>query len=173
MSDNTSPRRPAMRYAAGLIAAGAVVGGIAAASLTATAATPSQNAAATNAATGDSGTASGTNTAPQGAPRTPDRSSTPVRTDEKAVSTDVAAKLKAAALKSVPGGTVYRVETDADGDAYEAHMVKADGTEVTVKFDKNYNVTSTQAGHGKGGPGGPGGAGAPGAANGQQPPTNG
>lgn len=59
-----------------------------------------------------------------------------------------AAKLKAAALKAVPGGTVYRVETDADGAAYEAHMTKADGSEVTVKFDKNLVATATQAGMG-------------------------
>jgi hypothetical protein len=39
----------------------------------------------------------------------------------------------AAAKAKVPGGTVIRVETDADGNAvYEAHMVKADGTPVTV-----------------------------------------
>ena len=66
----------------------------------------------------------------------------------------MAAKLKAAALKAVPGGTVYRVETDGDGDAYEAHMTKADGSLVTVKFDKNYAVTGVEDGMGAGGPGG-------------------
>jgi uncharacterized membrane protein YkoI len=79
----------------------------------------------------------------------------PVRSDEKAVSAAVAAKLKAAALKSVPGGTVYRVETDAGDAVYEAHMTKADGSEVTVKFDKNYQVTGVESGMGKGDPGGP------------------
>jgi hypothetical protein len=61
--------------------------------------------------------------------------------------------LKAAALKAVPGGTVYRVETDADGATYEAHMTKADGTRVTVKFDKSFKVTAVQDGMGAGGPG--------------------
>jgi uncharacterized membrane protein YkoI len=153
MTDDTSRRRPALRYAAGLIAAGAVVGGIAATALSASA----DNA--TTASTSTVATTNGTTTttAPQGQPPAQDRSSTPVRSDEKAVSADVAAKLKAAALKAVPGGTVYRVETDADGATYEAHMTKADGTEVTVKFDASFKVTGTEAGHGAGGPGGPGG----------------
>ncbi|MEY2471228.1 MAG: hypothetical protein QOK28_557 [Actinomycetota bacterium] len=68
-------------------------------------------------------------------------------------------KAKAAALKAVPGGTVQRVETDADGDAYEAHMLDANGNPVTVKLDKDFNVTATQTGgHG---PGRGAGAGAP------------
>jgi hypothetical protein len=47
----------------------------------------------------------------------------------------------------VPGGTIVRVETDADGNAaYEAHMVKADGTPVTVYVDKAFNVVSVQSG---------------------------
>ena len=63
-----------------------------------------------------------------------------------------AAKAKAAALKVVPGGTVQRIENDAEGDAYEAHMLDANGNPVTVKFDKDFNVTKTETG----GPGGPG-----------------
>jgi hypothetical protein len=65
---------------------------------------------------------------------------------------DDAEKAKAAALKAVPGGTVQRVETDAEGDAYEAHMLDANGAPVTVKMDKDFNVTKTETG----GPGGPG-----------------
>jgi len=61
-------------------------------------------------------------------------------------------KVTAAALAAVPGGTVQRVETDAEGAVYEAHMLKADGTPVTVKFDANFNVTGTESG----GPGGGG-----------------
>ena len=41
-------------------------------------------------------------------------------------------------------------------------MTKADGTEVTVKFDKNLNVTGVETGMGKGDPmtgGPPGGPG--------------
>jgi len=108
-----------------------------------------------------SASAAGTTTSPTAVtPGPPSRgnTATPVRPGEKAeAGTDLAA-LKAAALKAVPGGTVYRVETDADGSTYEAHMTKADGTLVTVKFDKSLAVTAVQAGMGAGGPGGPGGA---------------
>src|SRR5690349_2534305 len=45
-----------------------------------------------------------------------------------------AATARAAALKAVPGGTIERIETDSGDAAYEAHMTKADGTQVTVKF---------------------------------------
>jgi hypothetical protein len=65
---------------------------------------------------------------------------------------DDAEKAKAAALKAVPGGTIQRVETDAEGDAYEAHMLDANGQPVTVKMDKDFNVTKTETG----GPGGRG-----------------
>jgi hypothetical protein len=51
------------------------------------------------------------------------------RSDETLLSGDTAAKVRQLALAKVPGGTIVRVETDADGHAaYEAHMVKADGT---------------------------------------------
>jgi uncharacterized membrane protein YkoI len=44
----------------------------------------------------------------------------------------------AAAKAKVPGGTIVRVEADADGTAaYEAHMVKADGSPVTVYVNKS------------------------------------
>lgn len=68
------------------------------------------------------------------------------------MSTGDEAKLRAAALKAVPGGTVYRVETDAGDGEYEAHMTKADGSEVTVKFDKNLAVTQVESGMGAGDP---------------------
>jgi ABC-type transport system substrate-binding protein len=59
---------------------------------------------------------------------------------------DTAEKVKAAALAAVPGGTVQRVENDAEGSPYEAHMTKADGSHVTVKVDSSFNVTSTENG---------------------------
>ncbi len=82
------------------------------------------------------------------------------RSDETVLTGDTAAKVTAAAKAKVPGGTVMRVETDGDGNAaYEAHMVAADGTPVTVYVDKDFNVVSVDTG----GPGGHGfgGAGAP------------
>jgi hypothetical protein len=59
---------------------------------------------------------------------------------------DTAAKVKAAALAAVPGGTIQRVETDAEGATYEAHMTKSDGSIVTVKLDANFKVTSVENG---------------------------
>jgi hypothetical protein len=71
----------------------------------------------------------------------------PQRSDETALTGDALAKVKAAAQAKVPGGTIIRVETDADGNAaYEAHMVKADGTPVTVYVNKAFQVVSVQSG---------------------------
>jgi hypothetical protein len=62
---------------------------------------------------------------------------------ETALSGDVATKVKDAALAKVSGGTVERVETDADhGSPYEAHVRKTDGTEVEVLVDKDFQVTA-------------------------------
>jgi hypothetical protein len=73
------------------------------------------------------------------------------RGDETPLTGDALAKVTAAAQAKVSGGTIIRVETDADGNAaYEAHMTKADGTPVTVYVDKDFNVVSVDTG----GPGG-------------------
>jgi hypothetical protein len=62
---------------------------------------------------------------------------------EAALSADAAAKVKAAAEAKVPGGTVERVETDVDhGSPYEAHVRKADGTELEVLVDNSFQVTA-------------------------------
>jgi hypothetical protein len=67
------------------------------------------------------------------------------RSDETPLTGDALAKVTAVAEGQVSGGTVVRVETDADGNAkYEAHMTKADGTPVTVYVDANYNFVSVQ-----------------------------
>jgi hypothetical protein len=75
---------------------------------------------------------------------------------------DTAAKVTAAAKEKVPGGTIIRVETDAEGSPYEAHVRKSDGSEVTVKVDEDFNVTKVEDFGGPGGPppsgGGPGDA---------------
>jgi uncharacterized membrane protein YkoI len=68
------------------------------------------------------------------------------RAGEVALTGEKAAKAKAAALAKLPGATVVRVETDADGATYEAHVTKADGTEATVKMDASFTVTSVEAG---------------------------
>ena len=64
--------------------------------------------------------------------------------DETVLTGDALAKVTAAAEAKVPGGTVIRVETDADGHAkYEAHMTDASGNPITVYVDDSYNVVST------------------------------
>jgi uncharacterized membrane protein YkoI len=67
--------------------------------------------------------------------------------DETALTGDTAAKVKEAALAKTGGGTVERVETDADGHAaYEAHILKSDGTHVTVYVNKQFEVVGTDSG---------------------------
>lgn len=79
---------------------------------------------------------------------------------ETALTGDAKTKVEAAALAKVPG-TVVRSETD-NGGVYEAHVKKADGTEVEVKVDKTFTVTAVseaRTGGGRGGRGGHGGHG--------------
>jgi len=67
------------------------------------------------------------------------------RSDETLLTGDALAKVTAIAKAKVAGGTIVRVETDADGvAAYEAHMTKADGSPVTVYVDKDFNFVSVQ-----------------------------
>jgi hypothetical protein len=62
---------------------------------------------------------------------------------ERSLSSDVAAKVRAAALAKVAGGTIERVETDADhGSPYEAHVRKPDGTELEVLVNESFEVTA-------------------------------
>jgi hypothetical protein len=69
------------------------------------------------------------------------------RSDETPLTGDALDKVTAAAKAKVPGGTIVRVETDADGNsAYEAHMVKADGSPVTVYVNKQFEVVSVESG---------------------------
>jgi hypothetical protein len=62
---------------------------------------------------------------------------------EELLSGDTAAKVRQAALDKVGGGTVERVETDADhGSPYEAHIRRSDGTELEVLVNKDFSVTA-------------------------------
>ena len=140
----TATRWRGKATALGLVAAGAVAGGVLASTLTASAADSSTNSAP-----------SSTYALPQaGAPGHPCPMGGPGlgRPDEKVLTGSDAAKAKAAALEAVPGGTIIRLETDAGDAKYEAHMTKADGTPVTVKMDKDFNVTAVEDGMGKGDP---------------------
>jgi hypothetical protein len=151
-SANAVGRKKRWLGVVGLLAAGVISGGILASTL---------NASASSTSTPSGSTASSSSS---GDARTPRHGGAqPVRSDEKGVSSATAATLRAAALKAVPGGTVYRIETDAGDGVYEVHMTKADGSLVTVKFDKNLKVTKVESGMGTGDPA-PAGHGALGAA---------
>jgi uncharacterized membrane protein YkoI len=115
-------------WAAGLVTAGVLAGGVLASSMTASAQSPTATTGSTTAA------------APRGQ-----------RAGETLLTGTDLATARAAALKAVPGATVVRVETDADGAVYEAHVTKADGTAATVTFDKSFTVTAVEAGMGGGG----------------------
>ncbi|MCU1636599.1 MAG: hypothetical protein JWQ68_1838 [Cryobacterium sp.] len=60
---------------------------------------------------------------------------------------DVAAKVTAAVEAEYPDATIDRMENDAEGSAYEAHIAQADGRRATVKLDQSYPITSTETGH--------------------------
>jgi hypothetical protein len=65
---------------------------------------------------------------------------------ETALTGDTADKVRAAAEAKVPGGTVLRVETDSDSSSpYEAHVRKADGSEVVVLVNSSFEATSVVA----------------------------
>jgi len=149
-SANTGGRKKRWAGAVGLLAAGAIGGGVLASTLSASA--NSNSAASTTTTSYSSSSADRRTPGPGGAH--------PVRSDEKSVSSATAATLRAAALKAVPGGTIYRIETDAGDGVYEVHMTKADGSLVTVKFDKNLKVTKVESGMGAGDPA-PAGHGSP------------
>jgi hypothetical protein len=68
------------------------------------------------------------------------------RRDHQPLATDVAAKVKAAALAEVPGATVLRTEAGGpDGAAYHAHIKTASGTLEVVLVDASFQATAVQA----------------------------
>jgi uncharacterized membrane protein YkoI len=97
------------------------------------------------AASGGGSNDSSSNDSAQAAPR--HAGLPPQRADETLLTGDTAAQVRKAALAKVSGATIERVETDADGNAaYEAHMVKSDGTRVTVYVNKSFEVVSVESG---------------------------
>jgi hypothetical protein len=124
-----------------LLGAGVVAGGILAGTLTANAATSDPSSSSTSTSPPAANSAAPAN----------DQSSTPVRSDEKAVDSTLATTLTQKA-EAKTGGTVYRVESDAGDGTYEAHVKKSDGSLVTVKFDSSGTITSVEDGMGKGDP---------------------
>jgi uncharacterized membrane protein YkoI len=99
------------------------------------------DAATTGSSTATQGAAGTQQAPPQGAPG--GRHVGANGKQEKPLSASVAAKVKAAALDKVPGGTVERVETDVDhGSPYEAHVRKSDGTQLEVLVNTSFEVTA-------------------------------
>ena len=97
---------------------------------------------------GSSTTATSTTTPSQASPPSGAPSSSQPfgrqRSDETELTGDALAKVTAAAKAKVPGGTVVRVETDADGHStYEAHMLDTSGNQITVYVNSSYEVVST------------------------------
>jgi hypothetical protein len=89
------------------------------------------------------------------------------RPQREQLSSDAAAKVKAAALAKVPGATVLRTEAGGPyNSAYHAHIKTSDGTLKVVLVDSSFTATSVVAdqgrrGRGVGGSGVPGGRGGP------------
>jgi hypothetical protein len=137
-----------MIVSATLLGSGLLAGGILAGSHIAGAATTGSTSAASSSASA---------TATTGRPDPATMSHGP---GETLLTGTTAQKVTAAAKSAVPGGTIIRVETDSEGSAYEAHVRKADGSIVTVKMDKSFQVTSTISGFGAGPRSGPSGGGA-------------
>ena len=108
----------------------------------------------------DTSTSSGTSSS--GAQSSQTRAARPPR---QPLSSDVAAKVKAAALAEVPGATVLRVEAGGPYDSpYHAHIRTSDGTRRVVLVNASFDATGVQAERSRGGrgPGGPGGHRGPG-----------
>jgi hypothetical protein len=136
--------RPVPRLAA---VVGIVLGLAAGSYGIASAASGSGSTAATTTASGLASSASPSQAGPTG--QAAHSASNPwggQRSDETLLTGDAMAKVEAAALAKVTGGTIVRIETDADGHAaYEAHMTKQDGTPVTVYVDNQFDVVSVES----------------------------
>ena len=101
-------------------------------------------------------------------------SATQARPQREALSSDVAAKVKAAALAKVPGATVLRTEAGGPyGTPYHAHIKTSDGKLQVVLVDASFKATAVQADQGRRGGPGPGGGRGPGGRHGDEMPLTG
>ena len=97
-----------------------------------------------------------------GTTQTPDRPGAPDGHDmnrpaEEPLTGDTATKVEAAVMAKYPGATIERMEKDANGEGvFEAHIIKADGTDAVVFLDTSFAVTGEKVCGPDGGPhGGP------------------
>jgi hypothetical protein len=123
-----------------------LLGGAAAVISQSGAANAADTTTTTPAASADTSAVTAAPAAPANAPDPSKGGHTANGITEELLTGDTATQATAAALAAVPGGTIERVETDAEGATYEAHMTKADGSRVTVKLDGSFNVTSIEDG---------------------------
>jgi hypothetical protein len=154
-SPTGSPRRPKRARTMLIVSAAAVGAAIGGAGIASAATSTSSTAASST--TAPAASASGSTAGQPADPATLKHGP-----GETLLTGTTAEKVKAAALAADPGATIIRVETDSAGSPYEAHIVKADGTTVTLKFDANFKLTATQSGFGAG----PAGQAPPGAGTG-------
>ena len=131
MSDNEVPTQKSRRgrrlgWGAGLLAAGALGGAVLAGTLPASAATPS---AAPSTSESSQAPGKGPGQGPGQGPAQGQRpSGTPgQRAGETVLTGTLATQAKAAALKAVPGATIDRVETDADGHVAASGPIEEPG----------------------------------------------
>jgi hypothetical protein len=139
--------RRGWRGKAALAVGGMLVGGVLAGTLAASAAGDNNPAAAPSGGYGVPGQPGGYGRHDGGQRGNGDESRSQ-RPDERLLTGDTAAKVKAAALARYPGATVLRVETDSDG-VYEAHLTTSDGRRVTVEVDRSFKVTGEESGPGR------------------------
>jgi hypothetical protein len=136
MDTNGEPRSVSKVAAAGAVALGPAAGSYGVANA---ASGPDAAASSSSGSSGDAATSVST---------TPDPGSPwgGQRRDETLLTGDTAANVEAAASGRFANATTVRVETDADGNAAsEVHMVKADGTPVTVYVDERFEVVSVES----------------------------
>jgi hypothetical protein len=92
------------------------------------------------------------------------------RPQRQELPSDVAVKVKAAALDKVPGATVLRTEAGGPyNSAYHAHIRTSDGKLQVVLVNSSFQATAVQADQGR--PGGP--RGGPGGPRGNETPLTG
>ena len=147
-TDETRRRRVPRPVAAGAVALGLVAGSYGIASAASGNGSSGSGSSGSTPSLAPSGSGTGTGQHPTGPPpgATAQNPWGNQRSDETPLTGTALARVTAAAKAKVPGGTIVRVETDADGHAaYEAHMLNASGTPVTVYVDKSYTVTGVES----------------------------
>ena len=122
-----SGRRPRLRSAA-LVVSGFVAGGILVGTVTAAVADDDRGGWSSEDGRGGHGDRPGRGGGPGAG--------------EEALTGDTADQVEEAVLAEYPDAEIERLETDADG-VYEAHIVTADGEELTVELDEEFAVTGT------------------------------